>query len=120
MSTANYLIIATSAPYAGALPRAAIDMALTTAAFEQQVTVVFRDDAVFQLLDKQDTSNSEQKNIGKMIPALAMYDVQRICAYSPSLANRHCELSDCVDGVEAISKEELRTMVTAADHVLVY
>ena len=120
MKKQDYLIISTQPPYSGVLPRAAIDMALTSAAFEQNVAVVFRDQAVAQLTNGQDTSVSEMKNIGKMIPALEMYDVQRVCVYAPSLSATGIESDQLLTDVEAIGQDELKAMVRKADHVMVY
>jgi len=120
MSTSHYLIISGAGPYSGFLPRAALDMALTAAAFEQRVSIVFIGDGVRQLLKNQDTSAQEMKNIGKMIPALEMYEVNQVCLHKPSAlaANIHDEV--LIDNIEKIDDSALKQMISGADHVMVF
>jgi tRNA 2-thiouridine synthesizing protein C len=120
MSSQHYLIISTAAPYSGVKPRAALDMALTAAAFEQEVTIVFRDEAVRQLLSGQETDNSGLKNIGKMIPALEMYEVKRICVHAPSLFLQGMNDEYLLDGIEHVSDADLKSLVESADQVMVF
>lgn len=120
MDSQHYLIISTAAPYSGVKPRAALDMALTAAAFEQEVTIVFRDEAVRQLLNGQVTDNSGLKNIGKMISGLKMYDVKRICIHTPSLSLENINNEHLLDGIDTVSDADLKSLVASADQVMVY
>lgn len=118
--TESFLIIATTSPYGSHQPRAALDMALTAAAFEQDVSIVFMDAAVLQLLKGQSTASGTLKNVGKMIPALTLYEVKSVYVHQPSAT--HYDLSDLdyVEDMEAIDDSRLKTLVEMSDHVMVF
>ena len=53
-------------------------MVLIGAAFEQDVTLAFIDDGVYQLMQNQDTSGIGSKNFAPTFRALGDYDVSQI------------------------------------------
>lgn len=121
MPTINsYLIIARSSPYANQQARAALDIAFTAAAFEQEVSFVFMDDGVLQLLDEQDTSASLLKNVGKMIPALKLYDVKTVYAHEPSLGAVNLSPAQLSEDIEVLGNDKLKSLIAQADQVLVF
>jgi tRNA 2-thiouridine synthesizing protein C len=119
-SIQSYLIIARSSPYGSHNPKAALDMALTAAAFEQEVSVVFLDDGVLQLLPNQDAESSGLKNMSKMISALKIYEVKHVYIHSSSAEKSGLDLSQAPDEIEAITDESLQELVTNSDHVMVF
>ena len=119
-TVSSYLILARSSPYANQQARAALDIAFTAAAFEQEVSFVFMDDGVLQLLDQQDTHSSLVKNIGKMIPALKLYDVKSVYAHEPSLITADLPRTQLSEDVELVDNEELKNLIAQADQVLIF
>ena len=116
----SYLILARSSPYGSNMPKAALDIALTAAAFEQEVAVVFLDDGVLQLLPNQDTESSGLKNGSKMISALKVYEVQHVYIHLPSAEKSELDLSQVPDEIDAITDELLQDLVIKSGHVMVF
>ena len=122
MKTVNgqsWVILFRTTPYGNHLSRAAIDVALTAAAFEQRVSCVFMDDGVLQLLEGQDTDSGGQKNIGRMIPALELYDVEAVYHHAAS-ARQYGLTADQLPASEAIDDAALKALVRQADQVMVF
>lgn len=84
----SLLVILRQGPYSGAGGREGLDVALTAAAFEQPLSLLFMDDGVFQLLPGQDTREAGLKNLATTLPVLPVYDVEHIYVESHSLAQR--------------------------------
>jgi tRNA 2-thiouridine synthesizing protein C len=118
MTKQTFLILVRATPYGSHLPRAAIDVALTAAAFEQKVVFVFIDEGVLLLADDQETDQSGLKNIGKMIPALGLYDVETVYVHVQSAQRFNVE--DFPQEFQSIDDASLRSLVKDADQVLVF
>ena len=95
-------------------------MILTAAAFELDVTVVFLDEAVSQLLGGQDTVQSGEKNVGNMLSALAFYDVEKVFVHSPSADRFGLQAIDVPGGFERVDDNTLASLVNQAGQVLVF
>lgn len=119
MSDQSYLLLMRTSPYSGHRPRAALDIALTAAAFEERVTVVFVDEGVLQLQTGQDTKASGMKNIGQMIPALHLYDVESLLVHSAS-AEKHGIQINLLDGVSPVDDAGLSQLLVHATQVMVF
>ena len=65
-------------PYGSSLARASLDVALAAAAFEQPVKLLFMGDGVLQLLPEQDSRAIGQKNIGRLLSSLPLYDIDMV------------------------------------------
>lgn len=116
----SLLILSSNAPYAGQSARAALDVALTAAAFEQVVRMVFVDAGVLQLLPEQDNRKDGPKSVGKMIPALALYEVQEVFFHEDSARRFSIDVSAMPDSVTGINDAALSEMVQKADQVMVF
>ena len=76
------------APHGSIYALESLEVVLVGAAFEQDVSLAFLDDGVFQLLDGQDTSAIGVKNFSKTFKALGDYEVRKIFVERESLAER--------------------------------
>ena len=72
----KYLYINRRAPHGTIYAHEALETVLIGAAFEQDVTLVFIDDGVFQLKKNQDTSEIGTKNFSKTFYMLCQIAVQ--------------------------------------------
>ena len=117
----SLLVLAASSPYGGPRANAGLDVALTAAAFELKVTVVFLDAGVLQLVAGQDSGDSGRKNIGKMISALRLYDVQDVYVHDESASLYGVETGVLVDdAIAGIDDAALRDLMQSAAQVLVF
>lgn len=120
MAAQHLLILMRSSPYGSHQPRAGLDVALTAAAFAVKVSVVFLDDGVLQLIDKQDTRASGMKEIGKMIPALTLYEVESVYALDESIQTFGIQTTALAADIQVIDNNVLRSLVGTANQVMVF
>lgn len=114
----HFVYLMRSAPYNSHAAQEGLDALLAAAAFAQQVSVLFFDEGVFQLL--ADQQPQQQKNLAKMLQALAMYDVERCFVHQPSLAARAIEDATLCLNAVALDDRETRMLLAAADQVLTF
>jgi tRNA 2-thiouridine synthesizing protein C len=76
---------------------------LITAAFDQDVSLVFMDDGVFQLKKGQQTKGIENKNFSKTYRALDGYDIEKLYVDQESLAARGLTEDDLLVEMWSIS-----------------
>ncbi|MCX2981388.1 sulfurtransferase complex subunit TusC [Halieaceae bacterium IMCC14734] len=72
------LLISRQAPYQSHLARGALDAALAAAVFEQDVTLLFMDDGLWQLLDGQQPDAAYTKSLEKTLRSLNLYDLEKL------------------------------------------
>ena len=69
------LLLCRQAPYAGHLGRAALDAALAAAVFEQDLSVLFMDEGIWQLLPQQNSAQIGRKSIASTLESMPLYDI---------------------------------------------
>jgi len=74
-----------------------LDVVLIGAAFDQDVSLAFIDDGVFQLLKNQDSEVTGAKNVAKSLAALGDYDVRYIYVEQESLQERGLREQDLIN-----------------------
>jgi tRNA 2-thiouridine synthesizing protein C len=74
----SILLVLRHSPYSSQIAREALDAALTAAAFEVPVSLLFLNDGVYQLISEQQPEQLRAKNLSKALPALALYDIDQI------------------------------------------
>ena len=90
----KFLYINRKAPYGTIYALKSLEVVLIGAAFEQNVTLAFIDDGVFQLMAGQDTGAAGMKNFSRTYKALGDYDVRKLYVERESLAERGLTLED--------------------------
>lgn len=84
----KFLYINRKAPYGSVYALESLEVVLIGAAFEQDVSLAFLDDGVFQLMHGQDTAGIGMKNFSKTYKALGDYEVRKFYVEKESLAER--------------------------------
>ena len=74
----KFLYVNRRAPHGTIYAHEALEVVLIGAAFDQDVSLAFIDDGVFQLKKEQDTAEIYTKNFSKIYSALEMYDVEKL------------------------------------------
>ncbi|MGO4871418.1 MAG: sulfurtransferase complex subunit TusC [Roseiarcus sp.] len=90
----KFLYINRRAPYGTIYALESLEVILIGAAFEQDVSVAFLDDGVFQLMNGQDTAGVGMKNFSKTYKALGDYEVRKLYVERESLAERGLTVED--------------------------
>ncbi len=114
----KFLYVNRRAPYGTIYALECLEVALITAAFDQEESLIFMDDGVFQLKKNQDSSDIGMKNFSKTYRALDDYDVERIYVEKESLEARGLTADDLIIPVEVLSSEELREIIDKQDVVI--
>jgi tRNA 2-thiouridine synthesizing protein C len=114
----RFLFVNRKAPYGTVYALESLETVLVSAAFDQDVSVVFADDGVFQLKKGQDTAGINMKNFSPTFRALDGYDVEKLYVEKESLEARGLTEDDLVVDVEVLNSEELSKIMAAQDVVI--
>lgn len=98
----RFLYVNRKAPYGTIYALEALEVVLIGAAFEQQVTLAFLDDGVFQLVKAQDTKAIGMKCFAPTFRAFGDFGVTKLYVERESLAERGLTLDD----LQAITYED--------------
>ena len=111
----KFLYINRRAPHGTIYAHEALEVVLIGAAFEQDVSLAFIDDGVFQLKKDQDTSDIHTKNFSKIYKALEMYDVEKLFVEKESLDKRGLTEDDLSVDVKVINSSEMKKLITDSE-----
>ncbi len=112
-----FLILSRQAPYGNYKAQQAIDIALASAVFEQDVIFAFLDDGVFQLLAKQNPVEIHAKPISGALDSFQLYGIDEVYVDIESLEARNLQIGDLGITAKPLDNEELRLLINKADCV---
>jgi tRNA 2-thiouridine synthesizing protein C len=92
--TKKMMYINRRAPYGTIYAWESLEVVLIGAAFEQDVSMAFMDDGVYQLVKGQNTTGIGMKNFSPTYAALGDYEVNQIYVEKESLEERGLTLDD--------------------------
>ena len=132
MATKKFLYVNRKAPHGSIYALESLEVVLIGAAFEQEVTLAFIDDGVYQLLQNQDTAAIGTKNFAPTYRALGDYDINRIFVERESLEARGLTKDDLMpltwededddwaekDSIHVVSSAELAEIIDQQDVLL--
>ena len=98
----KFLYINRKAPYGTIYALESLEVVLIGAAFEQDVSLAFIDDGVFQLMAGQDTAGVGMKNFSRTYKALGDFEIKKLYVERESLEARGLTLDD----LQAITWED--------------
>ena len=90
----KFMYMNRKAPYGTIYALESLEVVLIAAAFDQDVSLVFADDGVYQLMKGQNTEEIGMKNFSPTYSALGDYDIKKIYVEKESLAERGLSLED--------------------------
>ena len=90
----KFFYINRRAPYGTVYALESLEVVLIGAPFEQDVSLAFVDDGVYQLMANQDTAGVGMKNFSKTYKALGDYEVRKLYVEKESLAERGLTVDD--------------------------
>ena len=108
----------TRAPYASARALETLESILVAGVFDQEVSVLFKDAGVYQLLSRQDGSAVGQRTLGKVLRALPEYDVERLFVCRDSAKRLEVDADDLCLPVEWLGAGEQRELIARQDAVV--
>lgn len=132
MATKKFLYLNRKAPYGTIYALESLEVVLIGAAFEQEVSLAFIDDGVFQIAKGQQTAGVGMKNFSPTYKALGDYDVNKLYVEKESLEERGLTLDDLIplkyedenddwaekDSIRLVTRAELADIMEQQDVVL--
>ena len=97
MATKKFMFLNRKAPYGTVYALESLEVVLIAAAFEQDVSVAFVGDGVFQIVKGQSTDGIGMKNFSPTYKALGDYEVTKLYVEKESLEARGLTLDDLMD-----------------------
>ncbi|MDX1528524.1 MAG: sulfurtransferase complex subunit TusC [Gammaproteobacteria bacterium] len=114
----KFMYVNRRAPHGTIYAQECLEVVLVGAAFDQDVSMVFLDDGVYQILKNQDTSGIGTKNFSKTFRALEMYDVEKLYVEKESMDLRGLTEKDLNVPVEVKTSEEIGRLMDQQDVIL--
>lgn len=118
MTIKKFMFVNRKAPYGTIYALESLEVVLIAAAFEQDVSLAFMDDGVYQLKKGHATKAIEMKGFEKTYGALEDYDVTKLYVDQESLAARGLTADDLCVPVEVMSRSALGKLIEDQDVVL--
>ncbi len=123
-----------TAPHGSIYAQEGLEVALIGAAFDQDVSMAFIDDGVFQIKSGQDTSATDMKNFSPAWRALGDYDITRLYVEKESLEARGLNVDDLMPltwededddyiekpSIRIVNSDELSKIIAGQDVVFNY
>ncbi len=114
----KFLYVNRKPPYGTIYALESLEVVLIGAAFEQDVSLAFVDDGVYQLTKGQDTKGLEVKNFSPAFRALEDYDVTKLYVEKEALEARGLTEDDLVVPVQVVSAKRLAEIMEGQDVIL--
>ena len=114
----KFMFVNRKAPYGTIYALESLDVVLITAAFDQDVSLAFLDDGVYQLKKGQQTKGIETKNFSPAYRALEDYDIEKLYVEKEAMDARGLSEDDFIVPVTVLSRAEMGKLMDEQDVVL--
>ena len=128
----KFMYVNRRAPYGTIYALETLEVVLIGAAFDQDVSLAFLDDGVFQIVKGQDTSQIGMKNFSPTFRALGDYEVSKLYVEKESLEERGLAPDDLLEityededddwaekpSIRIVDRSELTAIMAAQDVIL--
>ena len=113
--TKKFMFVNRKAPYGSVYALEGLEVVLISAAFDQDVSLAFLDDGVFQLVKGQDTKAAGMKNFSPTYRALEGYDIEKLFVERESLEARGLAEADLLVDVQVLARAEMAALMDEQD-----
>jgi tRNA 2-thiouridine synthesizing protein C len=114
----KFMFVNRKAPHGTIYALEGLEVVLISAAFDQDVSLAFLDDGVYQLLKGQETRSLEVKNFSPTYRALEGYDVEKLYVERESLEARGIKEEQLLVPVQVVSAKEMAELMEQQDVVI--
>ncbi|HSD61160.1 MAG TPA: sulfurtransferase complex subunit TusC [Burkholderiales bacterium] len=114
----KFMFVNRKAPYGTIYALEGLEVVLISAAFDQDVSLAFLDDGVYQLMKGQHTKAIDVKNFSPTYRALEGYDIEKLFVERESLEARGLSEENLIVPVEVLSREEMGKLMEEQDVVV--
>jgi tRNA 2-thiouridine synthesizing protein C len=116
----KFMYVNRKAPYGTIYALEGLEVVLISAAFDQDVSLAFLDDGVYQLVKGQHTKGIDVKNFSPTYRALEGYDIEKLYVERESLEARGLSEDQLLVPVEVMSGAELVKRMEEQDVVIAF
>ena len=114
----KFAFINRKAPYGTIYALESLEVVLISAAFDQDVSLMFIDDGVYELKKGQATKAIGMKNFSPTYRALEGYDIEKLYVEKESLEERGLTEDDLLVDVEVLSRADMAALMEEQDVIL--
>jgi tRNA 2-thiouridine synthesizing protein C len=114
----KFMFLNRKAPHGTVYALEGLEVVLITAAFDQDVSMVFTDDGVFQLMKGIDSKGIEVKDFSKTYRALEGYDIEKLYVDQVSMDARGLTEDDLIVDVTVLAVDEMANLMAEQDVVI--
>ncbi|TAK45796.1 MAG: sulfurtransferase complex subunit TusC, partial [Betaproteobacteria bacterium] len=114
----KFMFINRKAPYGTIYALEGLEVVLISAAFDQDVSLAFIDDGVYQLVKGQQTKALEVKNFSPTYRALEGYDIEKLYVEREALEARGIREEQLLVPVQVVSAQEMTQLMEQQDVIV--
>lgn len=114
----KFMFVNRKAPYGTIYALEGLEVVLISAAFDQDVSMVFMDDGVYEIVKGQHTKNIDVKNFSPTYRALEDYDIEKLYVERESLEQRGLTEENLIVPVEILDAAQMAAMMESQDVVI--
>ena len=114
----KFMFLNRKAPHGTVYALEGLEVVLITAAFDQDVSMVFTDDGVYQLMKGIDSKGIEVKDFSKTYRALGGYDIEKLYVDQASMDARGLTEDDLIVDVTVLAVDEMANLMAEQDVVI--
>jgi tRNA 2-thiouridine synthesizing protein C len=114
----KFMFVNRKAPFGTIYALESLEVVLIAATFDQDVSLAFVDDGVYELVKGQNSKAIGIKNHAPTYRALEGYDVEKLYVERESMEERGLSESDLLVPVEVLSSAEMGELMATQDVVL--
>ncbi len=114
----KFAFINRKAPYGTVYALESLEVVLISAAFDQDVSLMFIDDGVYQIKKGQGTKAVGMKNFSPTYRALEGYDIEKLYVEKESLEARGLTEEDLLVDVQVLSRADMAALMEEQDVIL--
>lgn len=114
----KFMFVNRKAPYGTVYALEALEVVLISAAFDQDVSMVFVDDGIYELVKGQNTKATGMKNFSPAYRALEGYDIEKLYVDGESLEARGLTTENLLVPVEVLNTAQMAELMDQQDIVI--
>ena len=114
----KFMFVNRKAPYGTIYALESLEVVLIAATFDQDVSLVFLDDGVYEIVKGQSSKGIGIKNYSPTYRALDGYDVEKLYVERESMEERGLTEADLLVPVKVLASTEMADLMATQDVVL--
>lgn len=114
----KYLIIFKHAPFDNYSNVEGLEFALSLAAFDQSVSLMFLEAGVLQLIRDKTTDNIQQKDATKVLAGLDLFEIEQLYAHRTALDKYSLHANNLNCDPKILNDEQVNDVIAQHDIVL--